>query len=109
LPIGADDHYKKDHCAGPGGRSTGGPRGVDVAPGIAGQSASAGNASGADALSATFSGTYTINNDCTGSAIYKDSLGQTFHENLVVMDRGNEIAVIVTEAGSAIAFVDVRQ
>jgi hypothetical protein len=75
-----------------------------------------GNASGADSLSIngvpvqrTYTGTYTVKSDCTGTATFLDSLGNTFHESGVVMNGGNQIATIVTDPGAVIAFVDVRQ
>jgi hypothetical protein len=60
-------------------------------------------------LQRTYTGTYTVNSDCTGSATYKDSLGQTFHESGIVMNGGNQIAVIVTDPGAVLAFTDTRQ
>jgi hypothetical protein len=75
-----------------------------------------GNTNGFDTLSLngviarrTYTGTYTVKDDCSGSAVYQDSLGNTFHEDLVVMNGGNQIAVIVTDPGAVISFVDVRQ
>ena len=64
----------------------------------------AGNGSGFDTLSVngvivkrTYSGTYSVKDDCSGSAVYVDSLGNTIHEDFVVTSNGNQIAVIVTD------------
>jgi hypothetical protein len=76
----------------------------------------AGNASGFDTLSVngvivkrTFSGTYSVKDDCSGSAVYMDSLGQKISEDFVVTNGGNQIAVVVTDPGTVISFTDVRQ
>ena len=53
--------------------------------------------------------TYTVKGDCTGTGTFQDGVGNTFHENLVVMNGGNQIAVVVTDPGSVIALVEIRE
>ena len=75
-----------------------------------------GNASGADTVSVngvtvqrTYSTTYSVNSDCTVPTTFHDSLGNTFHESGIVMNGGNQIAEVVTDTGTVIAFTEIRQ
>lgn len=75
-----------------------------------------GNATGSETLSAngvplqrTFTGTYAVKDDCTGTGTYQDSLGQTFHESGVITNGGNQIVVVVTDPGVVLSFEETRQ
>jgi hypothetical protein len=75
-----------------------------------------GNATGGDTVSVngvvvqrTYTTTYTVNSDCTVPTTFHDSLGNTFHESGVVMNGGNQIAEVVTDPGTVIAFTEIRQ
>jgi hypothetical protein len=63
-----------------------------------------GHLSGADTVSAngaiirrTTSGTYAVNPDCTGSAAFTDSFGQTTHLDFALSDRGADLQFIQTD------------
>ena len=66
-----------------------------------------GNTAGTATLSAngnimrvTFSGTYTVNTDCTGSTkFYVPALDTTVDADLVIDDHGAELRAIVTDSG----------
>ena len=75
-----------------------------------------GNASGGDTLSVngvilrrTYTGTYNINPDCTGTTTFNDSLGNVFHQDIVVMNSANSIAVVETDNGVTLAYTAQRQ
>jgi hypothetical protein len=56
----------------------------------------------------TFSGTYSVNADCTGTkTIIID--GQPSHYALVVVDHGRAIETAETDPGTVLAFTQVRQ
>jgi hypothetical protein len=62
----------------------------------------------ADTGPRTFSGVYTINADCTGSKAITIN-GQPSHYALIMVDRGREIETAETDAGTLLAFTQVRQ
>ena len=75
-----------------------------------------GNSTGGDTLSVnglifrrTYQGTYNVNPDCTGTTNYTDSLGNVFHQDFVVMNGANSIAVVQTDNGVTIAYTAQRQ
>jgi hypothetical protein len=51
----------------------------------------------------TFTGTYTVNSDCTGTVKTKDSLGGSASINLVIVDNGQQINFIDADSGAAIS------
>jgi hypothetical protein len=53
--------------------------------------------------SRSISGTYTVNSDCTGSATFTDSLGNSLNINLVILGGGQEIDFIQTDAGAVVS------
>ena len=57
----------------------------------------------------TFQGTYTVNADCTGTYIIQNSLGLTVHAFFVITDDGNELDIVITDAGTIITCVARRQ
>jgi len=70
-----------------------------------------GGLSGADTVSndevitrgRQYTGTYTINSDCTGSVIFKDSAGRTIaNMDLVIAGTGNEVDLIESDQGTNI-------
>lgn len=50
----------------------------------------------------TFTGTYSVNSDCTGSDTENFQNGLTIHRNFVIVDAGGEIRFIVTNPGNAV-------
>lgn len=69
-----------------------------------------GNASGTATTSvdgtiypSTFTATYTVNSDCTGTFTEDDSAIGTAHDNIVVVDAGREIQAIGADSGEIIA------
>jgi hypothetical protein len=56
----------------------------------------------------TFTGTYTINADCTGSKTITIN-GQPSHYALVLVAGGREIETAQTDPGTLLAFTQVRQ
>src|SRR5262245_46474393 len=68
-----------------------------------------GNVSGAETQSdngrisrRNYSGTYTVNADCTGSEVTNDNFGKTVKCDFVIVSSGREIQVIETDANTAI-------
>ena len=59
-------------------------------------------------LAATYTGTYTVNSDCTANASITDSLGEHLHETGVVLKGGTEIRFIGTDPGAEIARDAIR-
>jgi hypothetical protein len=59
-------------------------------------------------LAATYTGTYTVNSDCTASASISDSLGEHLHETGVVLKDGGEIRFIGTDPGAEVSRDAVR-
>jgi hypothetical protein len=57
----------------------------------------------------TFQGTYTVNNDCTGTYTVQNSLGLTIHAYFVIADNGNELYDVITDPGVVITCVARRQ
>lgn len=51
----------------------------------------------------TFTGTYTVNPNCTGSLTADTDSSGTVHRNLVIVDAGNEVEFVSTDAGLVIA------
>ncbi len=75
-----------------------------------------GGSNGGDTLSVngvivrrTYTGTYNVNADCTGTTSYNDSLGNVFHQDFVVMNGANSIAVVETDNGVTLAYTAQRQ
>jgi hypothetical protein len=54
-------------------------------------------------------GTYHVNQDCTGTYTVQDSFGDTFDAYFVIGDGGNEIRIVITDAGTVINCVARRQ
>jgi hypothetical protein len=53
---------------------------------------------------AKYTGTYTVNDDCTGSAAFRDSSGKVFANlDLVITSNGKEIELIETDQGTNIS------
>jgi hypothetical protein len=59
--------------------------------------------------SRAISGAYTVSSDCTGSATFTDSLGNTLHINLVVLGSGQEIDFIQTDTGAVVSGSAMQQ
>lgn len=59
-------------------------------------------------LAATYTGTYTVNSDCTATASISDSLGEHLHETGVVLKGGAEIRFIGTDPGAEISRDAIR-
>jgi hypothetical protein len=55
-----------------------------------------------------FSGTYLVNVDCTTTAIVKDDIGETLHQERVVIGSGDQVRSIETEPGAVLARTAVR-
>jgi hypothetical protein len=53
--------------------------------------------------SRTFTGTYTVNSDCTGSFIFTDSLGNSGSVHMVIIDSGAQIQFVENDSGTAIS------
>lgn len=75
-----------------------------------------GNVSGADSFSfdgtlvkREFTGTYTLNADCTGSLTLTNASGGSVHADLVFVDDGKQINMIETDAGYIFSGVLRRQ
>jgi hypothetical protein len=60
------------------------------------------NSQGGQIQSQTFTGTYTVNSDCTGTVSTADSAGPS-HFNIVIVDNGQEILFIESDAGVAVS------
>ena len=59
-------------------------------------------------LTATYTGTYTVNSDCTTSASITDSLGENLHESGVALNGGAEIRFIGTDPGAEVSRDAIR-
>ena len=57
----------------------------------------------------TFSGTYQVNADCTGTYSVHDPQGNTYSAFFVIGDNGNELQIVVTNPGTAISCVARKQ
>jgi hypothetical protein len=57
----------------------------------------------------TFTGTYTVNPDCTGTYTVQNSLGSTVHAFFVINDSGNELQIVITDPGTVITCIARRQ
>jgi hypothetical protein len=55
---------------------------------------------GGTIVSATLSGTYTVNSDCTGTTTTTNSLGITAHSNSIMVNNGRTVFQIGTDAGT---------
>jgi hypothetical protein len=56
----------------------------------------------------TFTGTYSVNLDCTGSATLTFSSGQIVHRDFVIVDDGKEVRGISTDSGTVV-IVNLRK
>jgi len=56
----------------------------------------------------SYSGTYTVNPDCTGTYTIQISGGPTGHAFFVIDDGGNELRIIVTDQGNVTTCVARR-
>lgn len=50
----------------------------------------------------TFTGTYTVNADCTGSATINIEGGGELHRDIVVIDNGREVRALSTDPGTVV-------
>lgn len=57
----------------------------------------------------TFTGTYHVNPDCTGTYTVQNSLGLTVHAFFVIDDGGNELQILITDPGTVITCIARRQ
>ena len=76
--------------------------GVVTADGSGNLKGSDTNSQSGQIQSQTFTGTYTVNSDCTGAVMVVGSLG-TSHFNVVIVDSGQEILFIASDAGVAVS------
>jgi hypothetical protein len=62
-------------------------------------------------LRQTYTGTYTVNPDCTGSVILMLDIpmGLVTHSDFVIDDNGNEIRSVETDSGSVLTVIARRQ
>jgi hypothetical protein len=61
-------------------------------------------------VSITFTGTYTVNPDCTGTyTVLISPLGLTTHAFFVIDDNGNELQIVITDSGNVITCLARRQ
>lgn len=58
---------------------------------------------GGTIASRTLSGSYSINANCSGTATFTDSLGNTLHVAVTVVDNGGEIQFIQTDSGTVVS------
>jgi hypothetical protein len=56
----------------------------------------------------TFTGTYSLNADCTGTKTITIN-GQPSHYAIILVDRGRQIETATTDPGTLLAFTQVRQ
>ncbi len=76
-----------------------------------------GNSSGAETLSVngtiipgvTFTGTYTVNADCTGSLVTTTPDGSVTDHNFVIDDNKKEIRIIVAKPGVVAVCIGRKQ
>jgi hypothetical protein len=64
--------------------------------------------SGGQPVALTFTGTYSVNADCTGAKTITLN-GQPLHYALVLVDHGREIETGGTDPGTLLAFTQLRQ
>jgi len=57
---------------------------------------------------AKFSGTYEVNADCTGSALFLFANGDQVHLDFVLVDEGRQIFIIVSDTGPVESGVAVK-
>jgi hypothetical protein len=57
----------------------------------------------------TSTGTYQVNSDCTGTYSVSDSYGDTFTAFFVISNGGNDLRIIVTNAGTVINCIAHKQ
>jgi hypothetical protein len=76
-----------------------------------------GNISGKDTSSfngaivrETFTATYTVNADCSGSAtaVFQGPVPRTIHVDFVVVDNGKQVFNILTDSGDIVTFTDEK-
>ena len=61
-------------------------------------------------VTVTYTGTYTVNADCTGTYTVKVSpLGLTTHAFFVIDGGGNELQIVITDQGTVITCIARRQ
>jgi hypothetical protein len=60
------------------------------------------DSSNGDIFKRTYSGTYTVNSDCTGSEVTLDNFGKTVKCNFVIVAGGREIQAIETDNNTAV-------
>ena len=60
------------------------------------------DSSNGDIFQRTYSGTYTVNSDCTGSEVTLDNFGKTVRCNFVIVAGGREIQAIETDNNTAV-------
>lgn len=54
-------------------------------------------------------GTYQVNPDCTGTYSVHDSYGDTFDAFFVISDGGNDLRIVITDAGTVINCIAHKQ
>lgn len=54
-------------------------------------------------------GTYHVNPDCTGTYTVQDSFGDTFDAFFVISDGGNDLRIVITDAGTVINCIARKQ
>lgn len=57
----------------------------------------------------TFTGTYTVNPDCTGTETINVESGLTLHNDAAIVEGGREIQAINTDPGNVLLFHSQRQ
>ena len=60
------------------------------------------DSSNGDIFQRTYTGTYKVNSDCTGSAMSNDNFGKTVKCDFVIVASGREIQVIETDADTVV-------
>ena len=65
--------------------------------------------SGGQPVAFAFTGTYSVNADCTGAKTITFDDGLATHYSLVLVDRGREIETAGADPGTLVAFTQVRQ
>lgn len=56
----------------------------------------------------TFTGSYAVNVDCTGSATLTFSNGQSVHRDFIIVDDGKEVRGVSTDSGTVV-IVNLRK
>jgi hypothetical protein len=57
----------------------------------------------------TYTGTYTVNADCSGSVTFTDNQNTTYHYDIFVNDSGDEFVFVQTDANSITAAFERRR